>query len=507
MPWRLGRPLAEFRFPITDAGEAAFSDFLRNWQNIPVRLVVDLIEEDFRIETLPHLRGMDRRSVLARRLTQLYRGSPFRTAVIQGRETSGRRDDIALCTAITQSEGLVTWLDILARWRIPLLGIYPAAVLGEALLRAARIEAEQLQLITLLGDGAVRISFFQRGRLKFSRISQPEAGEVRSIADSVREEARKTLQYVGAQSWFLRNAPVQIMVIADAQDARALRGAWTGADSLPTIVSPVDLAQRLGMQRMPSGSSTTGLLLHLLMRRRPSEQLAPRDRTRDGRLWYVRSALFGVSILIAAVAMGLAAIDITQGFNERDATRSLRDTLAADNAQLGQLQARMPASEVSPDRMSAVVRFQHNEIARSPGPLAFLQDLSRALDGQSGLQLRSVQWNVGASPPNPTAGPNGTLDTTALTRTESMLLTSLTPRPFYQEIRVEGAVVPFTGDHGLAVRSVDALAADLRAPERTVQVVRPPFDFDPHHPLSGGALSDLNHEASFVLRIIEVQRP
>ena len=107
LPWRFGRPVAEHRFANDEAGLAAFSTYLRDWQNIPTRIVVDLIEEDLRVETLPHLRGRDRRVVLERRLSQLYRATPFRLAVLQGRETTGRRDDIALCTAITQNESFV----------------------------------------------------------------------------------------------------------------------------------------------------------------------------------------------------------------------------------------------------------------------------------------------------------------------------------------------------------------------------------------------------------------
>jgi hypothetical protein len=506
LPWRRGQPLGERRFSTTPAGFADFKAYLRDWQNVPTRIAVDLIEEDFRVETLPHLRARDRKIVLERRLTQLYRATPFRAASLQGRESTGRRDDIALCTAITQSDSLVACLDALAHWRIPVLGVYPAAVLGETLLRVLRVEAEQLVLITLLRSDAIRISFFQKGRLKFSRISQPAAGEAGSFAGELREEVRRTLQYVSSQSWYLRGTAVRTLLVADPPEADTLAAVWSEGDPALQVVSPREIARRLGLRTMPAHSNATGLLLQLLMAQPPREQLAPRERTRDGRLWYARTALFSASALIAFGALVLAGFDFLQAFEVRDDTGRLASALAERRHAIATTQSQLPVSVVSPDRMSAVVRFERNERQRVPALLPFLQELAHALEGAPGLRLRRVSWTATARRPDPLSVPAAGAATPPVGRAAMEVISGLSPRTFWQEIRIEGQLDSELRSPGPAIAAVENFAASLRRQGLEAAVVRPPFDLDPARQLGSSMMGSSGRSPDFVLRLIGSER-
>ena len=46
-------------------------------RGVPVYLMADTVDEDYRFETLPHAFGKDRRDMLERKLKQLYRSTPF----------------------------------------------------------------------------------------------------------------------------------------------------------------------------------------------------------------------------------------------------------------------------------------------------------------------------------------------------------------------------------------------------------------------------------------------
>ena len=113
--WRAGKVLATESFSVDESGQLAFAEYLKRWAKLRVYLLVDLIEQDFRLDTIPHVRGGDRRALLDRKLTQVYRATPYRYAVVQGRETTGRRDDRALFTSVTNSELLAPWLNAIAR--------------------------------------------------------------------------------------------------------------------------------------------------------------------------------------------------------------------------------------------------------------------------------------------------------------------------------------------------------------------------------------------------------
>ncbi len=509
VPWRFGQPLAEHRFAADAAGLAAFRTYLTDWRNVPAYLAVDLIEEDFRIETLPHLRWLDRRTLVKRRLGQIYRNTPFRLAMLQGRETTGRRDDIMLCTAITQSEGLSSWLDVIGECRIPLLGIYPTALLGEQLLRALGQPAGPVLTVTPLGHGAVRISFFQQGRLKFSRISEPGGQGYVDEVDRFREEARKTLQYVAAQSWYERGQTPATLVIAPTVLTERIRLRWLAEDASAQVVTPGELALRLRLPTPGAGASATAILLQLLMQRRPPAQLAPRERVRDGRLWYVRTALFALSGLAGAAAIVLALLDLHQGMQVRDQQHMLQDQLAGDRQQIEQLQSSLPASTTPPDLMSATVRFQQNEVLHRPRLQDLLPVLADSLARQPAIELHRLSWLVTTTPPAAIVSPlrdNGT-GTAGSAAQDTLLLNGATPRTFFVDARIEAEVRGGADHHEAALAEVEQLVRQLGAPTRQVQLLVPPFDASPKHALAGDALAPGRRPATFILRMIERHAP
>jgi len=134
---------------------------LQIYATLRTYLVTDLVEEDFRLDTIPHLRGSDRAAVLERKLGQIYRASPFRHAIVQGREEDGRRDDKALLHAVTNPDLLKPLLSILERLRTPLQGIYSSAVLSGLLLKDLAIVFPHTMLVTIIPDFGMRQTYFK----------------------------------------------------------------------------------------------------------------------------------------------------------------------------------------------------------------------------------------------------------------------------------------------------------------------------------------------------------
>src|SRR5512135_1661861 len=127
---------ARREFGVTAEGVAQLEAWLAEDAAVPVHLFTDLAEEDFRLDTIPHVGPRDRDAILARKLAQMFRNTPYRHAVVQGREPDGRRDDRVLYTAITNPEVLRPWLEAIERLQAPLGGIYSAAVFSSAMLEA-----------------------------------------------------------------------------------------------------------------------------------------------------------------------------------------------------------------------------------------------------------------------------------------------------------------------------------------------------------------------------------
>src|SRR5204863_7319863 len=121
-----------------------------------LNIFTDLAEEDFRPDTIPHVGRGDREAVGSRRLGQMFRNTPYRHALLQGREAEGRRDDRVLYAAITNGEVLRPWLGVLERRQLPIAGIHSAAVLGSRLIEALGIAAEHALLVLFTPGDALR---------------------------------------------------------------------------------------------------------------------------------------------------------------------------------------------------------------------------------------------------------------------------------------------------------------------------------------------------------------
>ena len=109
-----GKRLAARReFAVSGAGATEFERYLEGMAQLPTYLFTDLTEEDFRLDTIPHVGARDREAMVARKLTQIFRNTPYRHAATQGRETEGRRDDRVIYTAITNPEVLRPWVEVI----------------------------------------------------------------------------------------------------------------------------------------------------------------------------------------------------------------------------------------------------------------------------------------------------------------------------------------------------------------------------------------------------------
>ena len=62
--WRGGAIVERDVFGSTDAESKEFAEYISRHRDVPTYVIIDLIEEDFRIDTVPHLRGGDQDAIL-----------------------------------------------------------------------------------------------------------------------------------------------------------------------------------------------------------------------------------------------------------------------------------------------------------------------------------------------------------------------------------------------------------------------------------------------------------
>jgi hypothetical protein len=90
--WTTGKLQGSQTFANNEDGHDAFAEFLQQYPSAPVYLMADAVEEDYRLESVPHTSGAAKRELIARKLNQFYRGLYYRTAHFVSRDKDNRKD-------------------------------------------------------------------------------------------------------------------------------------------------------------------------------------------------------------------------------------------------------------------------------------------------------------------------------------------------------------------------------------------------------------------------------
>ncbi|MBI2508873.1 MAG: hypothetical protein HYV99_02475, partial [Betaproteobacteria bacterium] len=210
--WR-GNRIAECRVYAGDeGGVAGFGEYLQSCANVPVYVMVDAVEEDYRFETLPHAFGSDRDEMVARKLKQHYRNTPYATAWRVGRDSGKRRDDRYLFSALTNPELIGGWLQALTARGLPVAGIYLLPMVNAALPERLDAKAPNL-LIVAQHAGGLRLTFFRERQFRLSRLTRGDSGRAENRSRYFAEEISNTRLYLHALRTLTLDEHLSVLLI------------------------------------------------------------------------------------------------------------------------------------------------------------------------------------------------------------------------------------------------------------------------------------------------------
>jgi hypothetical protein len=230
--WAAGRIRFEGEFSHEPVGLEALGAYLRKHRSSLFYLLADLAEEGFQLEDLPYVQGSDRDALLQRRLSQYYYNTPLAAAISLGRAKEGRRDEKVLFAALTRIETFTPWLDTLREAEAILAGVYsvPLVLAGFA---PQLLGTSGPVLFVSLTRGGVRQTFFDNGKLHFSRLSQLATRGLDEIGRTCATDSAKIFQYLVAQRQVPRGVPLRTVVLANAVQMPDLKEFCRNTNDLP----------------------------------------------------------------------------------------------------------------------------------------------------------------------------------------------------------------------------------------------------------------------------------
>ncbi|MCK4710081.1 MAG: hypothetical protein KAU21_15790, partial [Gammaproteobacteria bacterium] len=157
-------------FEPDEQGLDLFKAYLLSIKREPVRLLLDLIEEEFRQIVIPLLRGADRQGIIERNYSKFFRNSDYKHAISQGTVKKGRKEERLLLMGLTNQDLLKPWLAILDKTSTPLSGILSLPLVAEDLISGFKSKHKCVILVTQQVPSNLRQSVFLNGKLILSRL-------------------------------------------------------------------------------------------------------------------------------------------------------------------------------------------------------------------------------------------------------------------------------------------------------------------------------------------------
>ena len=195
-----------------EQGRQAFDQFLAGIHNVPVHVMADVVEEDYRFELLPHARGRDRTELTERRLRQLYRNTPYCAAVLQGRDSGKRRDDQYLFIALINPDLVDTWITQIRSHDLPVAGVHLLPVVAEPLCQKIAPATPNLLLVARHTAG-LRLTFFRHGKLRISRLTRVDTVDPTARVNAFTEEVANTRLYLHAMRVMTLDEHLTVVVL------------------------------------------------------------------------------------------------------------------------------------------------------------------------------------------------------------------------------------------------------------------------------------------------------
>lgn len=361
--------------------------------NLRVRILADLIEEEFRLDHIPHIVGPDHRALVARKRRQLFHDEPFVAVTKLGREEDGRRDDLLLFSAIRDRGDFGDCLKLLAQGQNEVEGIWSLPRLSESWLKLLPPMSQGLLvLVNPVADQVMlRQCFCRSGRVIFSRLSIEEAA---TLGTHSAEEIERTYRYLVRTPRLPGegNLPVQVLapkgLVKEFQD---LAGELPGFEL--RCVELGELAPKLGWRGEPGKATVPALAAARLGRQRwlfsHYQSQWQRSLQRHRRL---RLGVYGGTggLMLAATAFGAYA------WLEGRQLEAEKLSLIRQQASLQKLLQNQPEPETidgfDPWQIETAWDLQQQVNALRLTPAEILEPVSQALDQLPGLTLMSVAW-------------------------------------------------------------------------------------------------------------------
>lgn len=521
--WHAGKLQGCQSFVNHEDGYAAFAEFMQSHQSVPVYLMVDAVEEDYRLESLPHTTGTAKRELINRKLNQFYRGLDYRTAHLISRDKDKRKDDNYLFAALNNDEFMKGWVAVLQQFDAQLVGVYLLPMLSRLLVKQLKLTGSNILLCERLSSG-LRQSYFHNGYLSMSRLVPNVPDDASKLAYFYLVETEKTRLYLMSKRFISLDTRMQLVLVSADGETQSISQAISQEQGMDCLnINLTDMVKNLDLPLAQLRQQPELLHMQLLADGNLVDNLAPEKLTKSYRFKRLSQAIKLASLLIGITGVSTAAWLLLQGLSyQSDYEQAVQDTLLQEY-RYREAARNFPDTAIDASNLQIAVELDNKIAAYPKSPRRMIQVLSAALappaqgtlnkdmlvQALDNVQLNRLRWmfsedmNVKDDDklmpvPQSTATPS---------QVNSRVAISAQPGALHEIGFVTAEIIGFNGDYRAAINTVNRYVANLQSDPRVavVEVLQEPVNVSSFVDLKGSTADEqsmLKQAAHFKLKVI-----
>lgn len=505
--WHAGKLQGNQAFANDDEGHAAFTEFLQKHTATPVYLIADAVEEDYRLESLPHTTGASKRELIERKLNQFYRGLEYRTAHFINRNLDKRKDDRFLFVALNNDEFLQAWVKIIESVEAQLVGVYLLPMLSQVLVRQLKVMAPHILLCEKLSSG-LRQTYLHNGRLRMSRLVSNVPSAANQLGYFYLVETEKTRLYLISQRFISRETPLNLVLASIDGDTQQISRGISQEQGLDC--SDINLSQitkSLGLPVNLVHQMPELLHMQLLASGHSVDNLAPARLTKQYQFGKVQQGIKVATVILSLIGLSIAGIIFKQAYDYKSELNQATQDTQIQQHRYDEVAKNFPVTSIGAADLKAAVEIDQTIASYPKSPRLIMQVVSAALEKSPEVQLNRLHWLL-------TNDINVKDDDKSITVAVPVASTQQTnpaiatdPNKLNELGFVTAEIAGFNGDYRGALNSVNRFVATLRADNRvaTVEVLQEPVNVSSFVDLEGSTTDEQSTQkepALFKLKVI-----
>ncbi len=497
---------SSYLFDASEEGQEYFGRYLNEVHNDPVYVLLDTAAEEYRLETIPHVFGADRKALIERKQDRAFRGTPYLYTDIQGREKSGRRDDIIMLSAITNPNLIQPWLKILEEHKVPVAGVVSVPLLLHDIGEIIPDMPTNTLIFSLQSVSGLRQTFFGDKSLKFSRLVKMPRYGTEPYVPILTDELEKVIRYINGAHVVDEDKPLDIYFFGNQELLAELGKTHINSSMVRYHMMDVSaLASKHGYIEQMQIPFCDKYFIYQLLKHKSKNYYASSKETRYFQMRQINKSLKIASILFMLSGVIWGGFNVLEGVTYRQQYRS--DAKKADfyNSRYEVAKERIAGLPVEPADLKIVVDTNNMLRTYKADPIDMFKLISKGLGVFPEIQISQIRWAANTNPNHKIGGgefANVSEERGRVPGTGNNNGTEIA-YIYYQIATFDAYLEDFDGDYRKALATIDRFSAAMRQLDSVhdVSVVTLPLDIGSDVSMQGSTKKNAD-KSSFSLRVV-----